>query len=360
MKTYSLSRNVETTEDTGYKYIHYGDIHTKVADKIDDFNNLPNIEIGNYDLLKKGDVILADASEDYQGIATPAIVMKEPTCKLVSGLHTIALRPRFVEPLFLYYLIHSQSFRKYGYKTGTGMKVFGISVKNVLKFKGKYPLKKEQIKISSFFKQLEDTIALHQDKLSKLEQLKQGYMQKIFPQNGESVPKIRFANINDEWEQRKLKDVLTVNSGRDYKHLGPGDIPVYGTGGYMLSVNDKLSISDAIGIGRKGTIDKPQLLKAPFWTVDTLYYMTPNNKADLLFYYNLVNNIRWKKYDESTGVPSLSKSTIENIILREPKFEEQLKIGAFFNQLDNIFAHQSKKIDNLQKLKKAYLQKMFI
>src|SRR5699024_2725370 len=133
VKTYSLSRNVETTEDTGYKYIHYGDIHTKVADKIDDFNNLPNIEIGNYDLLKKGDVILADASEDYQGIATPAIVMKEPTCKLVSGLHTIALRPRFVEPLFLYYLIHSQSFRKYGYKTGTGMKVFGISVKNVLK-----------------------------------------------------------------------------------------------------------------------------------------------------------------------------------------------------------------------------------
>src|SRR5699024_12776940 len=74
VKSYPLSRNVETNEYTGYKYIHYGDIHTKVADKINKTSNLPNIMPGRYVTLKKGDLILADASEDYQGIAVPAVV----------------------------------------------------------------------------------------------------------------------------------------------------------------------------------------------------------------------------------------------------------------------------------------------
>ena len=76
--------------------------------------------------------------------------------------------------------------------------------------------------------------------------------------------------------------VVSVCSGKDYKHLDEGDIPVYGTGGYMLSVSDALSNdSDAVGIGRKGTIDKPYILKAPFWTVDTLFYCIPHEKNDL-------------------------------------------------------------------------------
>lgn len=74
--------------------------------------------------------------------------------------------------------------------------------------------------------------------------------------------------IRDEeavWEQRKFSDVVDIGGGMDYKHLEEGDIPVYGTGGYMLSVNKALSDDkDAVGIGRKGTIDKPYILRAPF------------------------------------------------------------------------------------------------
>ncbi len=180
VKSYSLSRSVETNEYTGYKYIHYGDIHTKIAGVIDESSKLPNIEPGNYEILKKGDVVLADASEDYQGIAEPAVIMVNTPYKLVSGLHTIALRPKHVNSLFLYYLIHSRSFRKHGYKTGTGMKVFGISVKNVLKFEGKYPVLEEQIKIGNFFKQLDDTIALQEQELETLKQTKKAFLQKMF------------------------------------------------------------------------------------------------------------------------------------------------------------------------------------
>ncbi|AWG39568.1 MULTISPECIES: restriction endonuclease subunit S [Bacillus] len=180
VKSYSLSRDVETTEYTGYKYIHYGDIHTKVADIIDEFSDLPNIKAGNYELLKKGDLVLADASEDYQGIAAPAVITIDVPYKLVSGLHTIALRPKQIDSLFLYYLINSQTFRKYGYKAGTGMKVFGISATNLLRFESLFPTFEEQTKMGNFFKRLDDTIALHQRGLDALKETKKAFLQKMF------------------------------------------------------------------------------------------------------------------------------------------------------------------------------------
>lgn len=146
------------------------------------------------------------------------------------------------------------------------------------------------------------------------------------------------------WEQRKLGDIVDVCSGRDYKHLSEGDIPVYGTGGYMLSVSEALSYDkDAIGIGRKGTIDKPYILKAPFWTVDTLFYAIPREKIDLNFAFDIFQNIDWKKKDESTGVPSLSKTAINEIDVLVPQYDEQQPLGQFFNRIDNLITlHQCK------------------
>ena len=146
------------------------------------------------------------------------------------------------------------------------------------------------------------------------------------------------------WEQRKLGELVDVCSGRDYKHLSEGTIPVYGTGGYMLSVNDALSYDrDAIGIGRKGTIDRPYILKAPFWTVDTLFYAIPREKVDLNYAFDIFQNIDWKKKDESTGVPSLSKTAINDIDVLAPKHDEQQIIGQFFAAIDNLITlHQRK------------------
>jgi type I restriction enzyme S subunit len=133
---------------------------------------------------------------------------------------------------------------------------------------------------------------------------------------------------------------VKVCSGKDYKHLGEGDIPVYGTGGYMLSVSEALSDQDAIGIGRKGTIDNPYILKAPFWTVDTLFYCVPKD-SDLNFVYGLYQTINWRSMDESTGVPSLSKTAINDVDVCVPSIDEQKRIGATFHKLDAIITlHQ--------------------
>ena len=173
------------------------------------------------------------------------------------------------------------------------------------------------------------------------------------------TPELRFSGFINDWEQRKLGEILKINSGRDYKHLLEGNIPVYGTGGYMLSVNDKLSDDDAIGIGRKGTINKPQLLNAPFWTVDTLFYMTVKEKISLLFCYSLASKIHWEKFDESTGVPSLSKASIDKIAINVPSFKEQIIIGSFFKQLDDTIALHQQELNKLKQTKQGFLQKMF-
>lgn len=128
----------------------------------------------------------------------------------------------------------------------------------------------------------------------------------------------------------------------------------------MLSVSEALSYDeDAIGIGRKGTINNPYILKAPFWTVDTLFYAIPKNNFDLNFIYSIFRKINWKSKDESTGVPSLSKTTINAVTVYIPSGSEQQRIGEFFKQIDNTITLHQRKLDQLKELKKAYLQLMF-
>lgn len=141
-----------------------------------------------------------------------------------------------------------------------------------------------------------------------------------------------------------MGEIVSVCSGRDYKHLKEGNIPVYGTGGYITSTSGALSKNeDAIGIGRKGTIDNPFVLKSPFWTVDTLFYCIPSVGYDLNFVYGIYQNINWKQMDESTGVPSLSKTSINKVKVFTPSIDEQKRIGCLFLEFDHLITlHQCK------------------
>ncbi len=173
-------------------------------------------------------------------------------------------------------------------------------------------------------------------------------------------PQYKCINYTPAWEQRKFSDIVDVCSGKDYKHLEEGPIPVYGTGGFMTSVDEALSYDrDAVGIGRKGTIDKPYLLKAPFWTVDTLFYAIPKSDMDLEFVHCSFLNVDWKSKDESTGLPSLSKEAINETIALVPSFNEQSRLGEFFSDLDSLITLHQRKYDKLVIFKKSMLEKMF-
>ena len=170
-----------------------------------------------------------------------------------------------------------------------------------------------------------------------------------------NVPHLRFPEFSGEWDIYEIGDVLCIGNGRDYKHLSKGDIPVFGTGGYMTSVNECLHEGETTFIGRKGTINKPFYYNGKFWTVDTLFYTHSFKYVIPKFVYCLFQTINWLRYNEASGVPSLSKDTIEKIKVRIPQLDEQKKIAKFLSLLDERIATQNKIIEKLQSLIKGII-----
>ena len=175
-----------------------------------------------------------------------------------------------------------------------------------------------------------------------------------------NVPNLRFKEFEGEWITYKIKDVLSIGNGRDYKHLNNGGIPVFGTGGYMTSVDECLYDGETTFIGRKGSINKPFYYNGKFWTVDTLFYTHSFNGITPKFTYCLFQTINWLKYNEASGVPSLSKDTIEKIKINIPGLEEQNKIAKLMFALDERITTQNKIIDKLQSLIKGINQSIFM
>lgn len=127
----------------------------------------------------------------------------------------------------------------------------------------------------------------------------------------------------------------------------------------MTSVNSYLYDGETAFIGRKGTINKPYYYKGKFWTVDTLFYTHSFNGVAPHFVYCLFQTINWLRYNEASGVPSLSKDTIEKIKVHIPQIEEQQKISKFLSLLDERIATQNKIIDKLQSLIKGIRNDVF-
>lgn len=382
-KSYSLSRDVERDHETGYRYIHYGDIHTGVADIVTEHTNLPNIEPANYDELRVNDLVVADASEDYQGIAEPAVVVGLPTQHLVAGLHTIALRPSSASSLYLYYLLHTESFKHFGYQTGTGLKVFGISWSNLSKFTFMIPSRPEQEKIVKLIESVDNLTSDNQRKLAKLKELKQGYLQKLFPRNGSKFPQLRFAGFSDAWEQRKLGELADIVGGGtpntnndeywngDIDWYSPVEInnQIYVSGsknkitklGLQKSSAKVLPIGTVLFTSRAG-IGKTAILAKKGTTNQGFQSILPHeNKLDSYFIFSRTDEL--KRYGETNGAGStfveVSGKQMSKMPIMLPKIEEQMRIGTFFQQLDNLITLHQRKLEKLQELKKGYLQKMF-
>ena len=209
------------------------------------------------------------------------------------------------------------------------------------------PTKAEQDKISSLFTLLDERITAQIRIIDNIQSQIIGLEQILLK------PK-------SSWTTYSIGDVLTIGSGRDYKHLSDGDIPVYGTGGYMLSVNDYLHDGESVCIGRKGTIDKPIYLRGKFWTVDTLFYTHDFRNILPRYCYYLFNTINWQKYNEASGVPSLSKETIERIKISIPTAEDQKRICYIIDSVEEKLTLERTFLEKLILQKQFLLSSLFV
>lgn len=175
------------------------------------------------------------------------------------------------------------------------------------------------------------------------------------------VPNLRFLKFNQNYETLQLKNTLKIKSGKDQKQVEVenGIYNIYGTGGIIGHTNTFLYDKESVGIGRKGTIDKPVYFNQPFWTVDTLFYSEIYEGFIPKYIFYLFQTINWKKYNTSTGVPSLTSSSIENIEKSFPCYDEQLKVANFLTMIDMRIETQIK-IINDYKILKNHIIKSYI
>ena len=288
-------------------------------------------------------------------------------------------------PSFDYYLIQSDNYQKVANDT-SGTKMPRSDWKNVSSTDFAIPSKDEQKQIGAFFKQLDNTIVLHQRRLDLLKEQKKGYLQKMFPKNGAKVPELRFAGFADDWEERKLGEVATLSSSKrihlsDYVTEG---IPFYrgseiSTGG--ITGNQELFISqekfdeikEKYGVPSEGDILVTAVgTLGNLWKVDSrrFYYKDGNliqiskmqvNSDYLLTYFT--GGIGKKRLLDSaagSNQKALTMVKMREITVDFPSEDEQKKIGAFFKSLDDTIALHQRKLDLLKEQKKGFLQKMFV
>ena len=150
--------------------------------------------------------------------------------------------------------------------------------------------------------------------------------------------------IPQNWLWVKLKDVAKVIHGRNQSAvINPnGQYPIYGSGGIMGYADDYLCPEHCTIVGRKGTINNPILVETKFWNVDTAFGLHPNEAIDYLYFHYFCKGFDFTKLDKSTTLPSLTKTSLEQIDIPLPPLNEQKlivqKIKDIFTQLDKITA----------------------
>ena len=160
----------------------------------------------------------------------------------------------------------------------------------------------------------------------------------------------RVDSFNGEWKEGTISDILTILHGKNQHTVESpdGKYPILGTGGVIGKAVEYLCDWECVLIGRKGTIDNPIYMNAPFWTIDTLYYSKPKINQCVKFQYYLFCNINWLDYAESSGRPSLSRKVIEEIDIRIPPLSEQKAIAEVLTSMDeeieNLIVEKEKMI----------------
>ncbi|WQW72294.1 restriction endonuclease subunit S [Helicobacter pylori] len=246
---------------------------------------------------------------------------------------------------FLYYLILTLKNKLLKLASGsTFLEVSPNKIKNLLI---PLPPLNEQIAIANILSDVDRYLYSLDALILKKESVKKALSFELLSQRK------RLKGFNQAWQRVRLGDILTLKHGRDYKNFKLGNIPVYGSGGYMLSINNFLHNGESVCIGRKGTIDKPIYLNGKFWVVDTLFYSYSFKKSIPKFIFYAFSIIKWSNYNEATGVPSLTKMTISNIEIPLPPLDEQIAIANILSALDHEIISLKNKKRQFENIKKA-------
>ena len=241
-----------------------------------------------------------------------------------------------------------------------------------------FPMLEEQIKIGDYFTSIDHLITLHHRKCEEMKILKKYMLQKMFPQNGNSVPEIRFLGFTEDWEQRKLGAVAEYRNGKAHENEIDDDGEYIVVNSKFVSTNGEIrkfssaqneplyeneiafvlsDVPNGRAIARTFLIDR----SGKYTLNQRIAGITPHEDTDPYYLYIKMNrNAYFLKFDDGNKQTNLSIKDVLNYEDMYPSYTEQQKIGEYFCDLDHLITLHQKKCDELRNIKKFMLQNMFI
>ena len=339
-------------------------------------------DISNYKVVQGGELIYTKSPlkgapygifqvATLEGILSPLYAVYNSTDKAYTPFVAMALKTDSIATHYLSPLVAK------GAKN-----TINVTDEGALQGKIKFPNILEQKQIFIFFKQLDHTIALHQRKLDLLKEQKKGYLQKMFPKNGAKVPELRFAGFADDWEERKLRDLLNKNSEKN-KNLSVINVESVSNKTGFTKQTDQFEdysvasadLSNYYVIREKQFAYNPSRINVgsiaykdlgdEISVVSPLYVSFSTKKVlNDGFLWNWFKTASFdaqrQRLSEGGVRDTLSFNQLSEMNTMFPTYPEQEKIGSFFQQLDETIALHQRKLDLLKEQKKGFLQKMFV
>lgn len=295
--------------------------------------------------------------------------------RLMLGKSAAYIKVSEFDKRFVYAYLQAPSVQGYFMDSLTGTTIKNLGLKAIREMIMFIPQDvDEQKRIGKFFDYLDHLITLHQRKCENLKKLKKFMLQKLFPQNGENVPKIRFSNFTDTWEQRKLGSICKITMGQSPNGSTYSETPC----DYIL-VQGNADLKDGWVVPRIWTSqitktaksgDLIMSVRAPAGAIGKTAYdvVIGRGVASINgneFIYQTLKKYEiegyWKKIATGSTFESINSEDINDTILFVPIDDsEQKQIGSLFSKLDHLITLHQSKCDNLKELKKYMLQNMFI
>ncbi len=330
-------------------------------------------EVTNERVVHAGELTMVLNDKTANGTIIGRSLLIENDNEYVINQRTEIIKPKeSFNAKFAYTLLNGPFRNKVKRIVQGGTQIY-VNYSSVEKLTVPLPNMKEQQKIGSFFNQLDSLIALHQRKLDAVKKLKKAMLQKMFSGKGQKQPEIRFAGFTDDWEQRKLGEVVEITMGQspDSKNYtdNPNDHILVQGNADMLDgqVYPRIWTTQVTK-----TADKGELIlsvRAPVGDVGKTKYDVvlgrgvAGIKGNDFVYYQLTKlneSGYWRRYSTGSTFESINSKDIKNAEIMIPSSLEQQEVGKFMKNIDSFITLHQRKLEKLKNLKKSMLEMMFV
>lgn len=378
-------------EDFGHGEAQFVTYMNVYLNAVSDSSMTERVEIDDHqNKVQYGDVFFTTSSEtpDEVGMSSVWFGSKDNT---YLNSFCFGFRPtKEIDPYYMAFMLRSDIIRRKIIILAQGISRYNLSKKQVMKIAVPLPELSEQYKIGAYLQSLDRLITLHQRKLELMKKLKAFFQKNMFPEEGETVPRIRFKEFTGDWEQCKLGDISSVidphpshrapaETQTGIPFIGIGDVDEAGNVDYSTAriVDEKIYEEHhkrydlaipSVGIGRVASLGKVIRLRndiGKYAVSPTMSIIQFSQEVDVNYMYSCMSSPYFQQQFTAQSSGSTRQSVgiqdLRRFMIPIPQNKiEQINIGMFFWKLDSIITHHQRKIDQLQAVKKFMLQNMFI